>query len=682
MRFGRLTEPHEFPSVGERVSQRVPLLAFLVAIALLVGSVAGFVGTRRSLHDDDERAFLTRAEVVGRRVELMAADLVAAASATGRAIDYARSTGTFVPARDLPAITGPLLATVGVRSARLETAHPTDDPGDPVAAAVLGARARNEPRLAAPARPGGVAVLVVPGYRDISVPPSVDARLAGGGPDLLVGIDVAAMIERALTGSLTLRIRASDAGVPLTAFGPDRGPAEPVVVMRDIDLAGRVWTLTLMPRTTFAGDAVLPWTILGAGLLMSAVALATAWLIHRSAEQLRARTAAREQELALIAEAGPLLQQSLDLADVLPEFVVRISDHFDVERLALLVESGVDGELREVFAVGTAGGRRSARDLPVNPPTAAPAEEFVLRLHRSGRVVGALRIRPRRAVGPAQMQSLVALGDLLAAALGNIQLYADEQESVRRLREVDRLKNDFVSTVSHELRTTTTAIAGFAELLEQQWEALPDDTRRDFLRRVTRNAGTLRLLVDDMLDFSRLDRMTLSVAVAPIDLSATVTTIVDQIASLLGQHVLRREIEPGVRAWNDPRALERILANLLSNAAKFSPPETEVTVTLRRAGDVAELAVADRGPGVAPEDRPQIFTRFYRGNSQAARATRGAGVGLAIVFDLVERLGATIDVDDAPGGGARFVVHFPLQPPQSGDGAESKLPEAQRDPIP
>lgn len=666
MRAGRLTPTSSTEASRDRASRRVPVLAGLVALSLFVGSIAGFVATRRSLRADDERSFRTRAELVGRRVELLAGDLVATAAATGRTVSYARSTGDFAAERDLASVAAPLLATVGARNVLLEASRPTDDASDPVAVALLAARARNEPRMAAPARPGGPPVLVVPGYRDVGVPATVDGRLSGGGPDLLVRVDVGAIVARAVTGAPTLRMRVSDAGVPLTSFGPDRGPTGPAV-MRDVEVAGRVWTLTLLPAAAFAGDAALPWAILLAGLVLSAAALAAAWLVARSARQLHARTTEREQELALIAEAGPLLQQSLELAEVLPEFAVRVTDHFDLERLALLVDSTVAGQPREVFAVGTPGGRRPVDELPVNPPVAAPAEEFLLRLHRSGRAVGALRIRPRRAVGPAQMQALVALGDLLAAALGNIQLYADEQETVRRLQEVDRLKNDFVSTVSHELRTTTTAIAGFGELLEQQWDALPDDTRRDFLGRVTRNAGTLRLLVDDMLDFSRLDRTSLSVTPAMIDLSTVVTTIVDQIASLLGRHQLRREIEAGIEAWSDPRAVERILANLLSNAAKFSPPDTEVTVTLQRTGATAELSVSDRGPGVAPADRPQIFARFYRGDSPAARRTRGAGVGLAIVLDLVERLGATIEVDDAPGGGARFVVRSPLEAPVGRD---------------
>lgn len=670
-------------TASSRVGARVPLFAGALAFVLVVASVAGFVGARQSLRDDDERTFVTRARVIGKRVELLTSDVLRTADATSDTLRFARGTGTFEPGRDLRTVVLPLLVTVGVADARLEAAHSTDDAADPVALALLEARARNEPRISAPARGGGRPVLVVPGYRDGPAPVSVDARLAGGGPDLLVEIDAGAMVERAVTGAPTIRVAVSDAGTTFSRFGGANGPSSPVV-MHDVEVAGRVWTLTIRPRSAFASHAVLPWVILFGGLLLSAAAIAAALFMRRAARRLLASTREREQDLAVIAEAGPLLQQSLELAEVLPDFAVRLIDTFELERVALLARSSpTEPAMREVFSVGSPGGRRPLADLPVNPPAAAPAEEFVLRLHRSGRATGALRIRPRGAISASRMQALVALADLLAAALGNIQLYADEQETVRRLQEVDRLKNDFVSTVSHELRTTTTAIAGFGELLDRQWDTLPDETRRDFLTRVTRNAGTLRLLVDDMLDFTRLDRTALAVAPERVDLSSAVATMTDQVSSLLDRRELRRDIQGGVEAWTDPRAVERIIANLLSNAAKFSPEGSTVTIALHRTDGHAELSVSDQGPGVPPDDRQRIFARFYRGDSAAARSTRGAGVGLAIVADLVERLGATIDVGEAPGGGARFVVEFPLDAPaDDGGGVIDAREEQLRDPIP
>jgi signal transduction histidine kinase len=112
----------------------------------------------------------------------------------------------------------------------------------------------------------------------------------------------------------------------------------------------------------------------------------------------------------------------------------------------------------------------------------------------------------------------------------------------------------------------------------------------------------------------------------------------------------------------------------------FTPAGTTVSLGLLGVGGRARLTVSDQGPGVPAADRERIFARFFRGDSAAARSTRGAGVGLSIVLDLVERLGATIEVGDAPGGGARFVVDFPLEPPAAA--AARDVSEELRDPIP
>jgi two-component system sensor histidine kinase KdpD len=109
----------------------------------------------------------------------------------------------------------------------------------------------------------------------------------------------------------------------------------------------------------------------------------------------------------------------------------------------------------------------------------------------------------------------------------------------------------------------------------------------------------------------------------------------------------------------DTLAVERVLANLLSNAGKYTPPDCEVMVQLERNTDHAVLSVIDRGPGVAADEREKIFELFYR-SDQSARVTRGVGIGLALTRQLVDNLGGTIAVDDAPGGGARFCVTIPL----------------------
>ena len=147
-----------------------------------------------------------------------------------------------------------------------------------------------------------------------------------------------------------------------------------------------------------------------------------------------------------------------------------------------------------------------------------------------------------------------------------------------------------------------------------------------------------------------------------VSLSDLVQQTAEQLASLLDQHHLTLDIQPDVIAFTDPDAVERILGNFLSNAAKYSPPGTTITVTVEPSGARACLAVSDEGPGIPADERTRIFTRFYRSETEATHRTRGAGIGLAVVKEFADRLNASVSVDSADGGGARFVALFPTEP--------------------
>jgi two-component system OmpR family sensor kinase len=221
--------------------------------------------------------------------------------------------------------------------------------------------------------------------------------------------------------------------------------------------------------------------------------------------------------------------------------------------------------------------------------------------------------------------------------------------------------------VSHELRTTLTAILGFAALLEADGSTL-DAMHADYVARIGRNARSLAVLVEDLLDFARVERSGISVALRPIDLSDLVPNVVDQMSSILDGRRLSTAVLPGVTALADAAAVERILVNLLSNAAKYTPSDTEVSVTLGQEGDVAVLSVADHGPGIPVDEREKVFELFYR-SSDASPGARGVGIGLALARQLATQLHGTIAVDDTPGGGACFRLTLPLI-----DGAMSASP--------
>lgn len=152
-----------------------------------------------------------------------------------------------------------------------------------------------------------------------------------------------------------------------------------------------------------------------------------------------------------------------------------------------------------------------------------------------------------------------------------------------------------------------------------------------------------------------------------VDLSSIVRQTVEGLSPLLGRHELHMDLEPSLPAWADPVAVERILANLVSNAAKYAPAGSTISISVQPVGDRARLVVADQGPGIPAEERRRIFVRFYRLDTPESVRTRGAGIGLAILNDFAQRSGATVTVDDAPGGGARFTVDFPTRPIEDAD---------------
>ncbi|MBV8982870.1 MAG: CHASE domain-containing protein [Acidimicrobiia bacterium] len=509
------------------------------------------------------------------------------------------------------------------------------------------------------------ALIAYPQYGSPSIPATTEDRRGKVQGYLVALVTPRPVVELSLTGEAL-----KTTGITITD-GPQQLYASPAamassarrsLVQRSVPLANHTWTVT-----AWAGPGAVPshppwWAIVLAVLAFLASGVGLTAILRSASRESRAREQERAEEVRLIADAGPLLQQSLDLGELLPDFAVQLAAQFELDRLGVAVAND-DGELVDTFSIGPAPGpRRLVRQVGPTTDEVEPGDDFVIPLQRTGRTVGALRARSRRLLERPQLASLRAVSDLLAAALGNAQLYQREQETVRRLRDLDRMKLSFLSTVSHELRTAVAAIEGFGSLLVEHWPTLADEQRREFIDRIARNAGSLKRLVDDLLDFARLERHALTVSPRLVSLSDMVRQTVEQFASLLEQHHLALDIKPDVIAFTDPDAVERILGNFLSNAAKYAPPDTAITVTVEPSGSRALLAVSDQGPGIPAEERTRIFTRFYRSETEATHRTRGAGIGLAIVKEFADRLNASVAVDTAEGGGARFVALFPTEP--------------------
>ena len=226
--------------------------------------------------------------------------------------------------------------------------------------------------------------------------------------------------------------------------------------------------------------------------------------------------------------------------------------------------------------------------------------------------------------------------------------YERERESARRLRELDRMKSDFLSTVSHELRTPLTAIIGFAQTLVGRWDAIEDEHRRDLVDRIGSAGVRLDGLISDLLDFSRLERGQLQINLRPCDIGGLVRDTVSKLSHALEAHSVDLELDEELEALADPTAFSRVLENLLTNAAKFSPVGSPIRVKAHGEEREVHVHVEDEGVGIAPEEVGHVFERFYRAKNGSGAA--GTGVGLAIVKEFVEAQNGRVWVESSAAG--------------------------------
>jgi signal transduction histidine kinase len=231
---------------------------------------------------------------------------------------------------------------------------------------------------------------------------------------------------------------------------------------------------------------------------------------------------------------------------------------------------------------------------------------------------------------------------------------------LRRQQELVRLRDDFVSGVSHELRTPLAQIRLFADLLESG--RLPaGDQRTRSIRIINEEARRLSWLVENILHFSRSQRGAGRVAPQPLLAAPLLHEIVNAFAPLAREREVRFDVaaDEGVVVRADADALRQVLLNLLDNAVKYGPVGQTVRVRAELRGLALRVSVEDEGPGVPLEERPLIWEPYRRLPRDAAGATGGSGIGLAVVRDLVELHGGRTGVGDAPGGGANFWLELP-----------------------
>jgi RNA polymerase sigma factor (sigma-70 family) len=246
-----------------------------------------------------------------------------------------------------------------------------------------------------------------------------------------------------------------------------------------------------------------------------------------------------------------------------------------------------------------------------------------------------------------------------AVALENARRFERQRRSMDRIAELDRMKSDFLSNISHELRTPLTVITGVGRTLEESSDILSDEDHRDLLARLNANAATLDSMVAELLDFGRLEAGQLDIEPTDVDLRELLTGVTDRLASLFRHHVVHVDVEEGLTAQADPLLLERVVENLLTNAAKYTPAGSNVRVSAIGEGRDTVVAVEDDGPGIPPDELSHIGERFFRGGDPNTRSTRGTGLGLALVSEILDLHGTYLEVESKPGMGTRFSFQLP-----------------------
>jgi two-component system OmpR family sensor kinase len=259
--------------------------------------------------------------------------------------------------------------------------------------------------------------------------------------------------------------------------------------------------------------------------------------------------------------------------------------------------------------------------------------------------------------------------------------FADRAASEQAARNSEDRMRRFVADASHELRTPLTTIRGFAELYRQGAVGDPAETA-GLMHRIEDEAKRMGLLVEDLLLLARLDQQR-PFAQLPVDLLALANDAVQAARATDPERPIRLQIgatDPPPIVMGDEARLRQVLANLVGNALRHTPSGTPVTVTVstepspRTGAPAAILAVSDQGPGIARQDAARIFERFYRTDQSRNRDEGGTGLGLAIVSAIVAGHGGTIEVETAPGAGARFRVELPVDSERPASGKERPSP--------
>jgi signal transduction histidine kinase len=409
------------------------------------------------------------------------------------------------------------------------------------------------------------------------------------------------------------------------------------------------------------------------------------------AERLRDELGHRVDVLETANRCARALGSSLELDEAFGAFIRELRGLVPFERTAIVLVEGntattmatagrgagdvfppgnsdpIEGSLLERVLDGKIVVRRdlTERDAPADEQLLALGlrSELVTPLLVGARTIGMLSLSRERpdAFSEDEVELVSLLGRLVATAVQNIRAYEAERRRVEELARLSQLRADFVSLVSHELRSPMAAVIGAARTLQDRWRMLTAAQRESFLALIGDETARLAELVGDVLDTSRIEAGTFSYRFEEVDLGRVVDEAVEA-AALAQQDVpvvaSVRGALPAIRG--DRTRLRQVLGNLIENAVKYSPEGGEVRVSAAAANGAVRIAVRDAGPGIPRDQQGRIFEKFGRVDVPGA-SKPGTGLGLFIARSIAEAHGGSLDVSSGAEPGSTFTLTLPVE---------------------
>jgi len=243
---------------------------------------------------------------------------------------------------------------------------------------------------------------------------------------------------------------------------------------------------------------------------------------------------------------------------------------------------------------------------------------------------------------------------------GNIVLAVHD---ITELDRVDQMKTEFVSMVSHELRTPITSIKGYIEMILNGEAGQVNNEQHGYLEVVQNSTDKLMILVNDLLDISRIEAGRIELKLKQISLKNVIQSVINTVQKQIDEKELKVEIQmpdEDIKVLADNVRLSQILTNLISNTCKYTDKDGKISISTHRVDNFVQVDIKDNGIGISEEDQSRIFTRFFRVDNSLTRKTGGTGLGLSITKSLVEMQGGKIWVESIPGEGSTFSFTIPL----------------------